>query len=70
MLTIGDLNSFWVFLGHPVLWAPANVGEKHCVVCPERLVAIQESHQLSLNPCTSQIGSKWQTRVTAHVGNS
>ena len=25
-----------------LLWAPANVGEKHCHVCPERLVASQE----------------------------
>ena len=25
-----------------LLWAPANVGEKHCLVCPERLVASQE----------------------------
>ena len=25
-----------------LLWAPANVGEKHCLVCPEGLVASQE----------------------------
>ena len=25
-----------------LLWAPANVGEKHCLVCPKRLVASQE----------------------------
>ena len=25
-----------------LLWAPANVGEKHCLVSPERLVASQE----------------------------
>ena len=25
-----------------LLWAPANVGEKHCLVCPERLIASQE----------------------------
>ena len=25
-----------------LLWAPANVGEQHCLVCPERLVASQE----------------------------
>ena len=25
-----------------LLWAPANVGVKHCLVCPERLVASQE----------------------------
>ena len=24
------------------LWAPANVGEWHCLVCPKRLVASQE----------------------------
>ncbi len=22
-----------------LLWAPASVGEKHCLVCPKRLVA-------------------------------
>ena len=26
-----------------LLWAPASVGEKHCLVSPERLVASQES---------------------------
>ena len=25
-----------------LLWAPTNVGEKHCQVCPKRLVACQE----------------------------
>ena len=25
-----------------LLWAPASVGEKHCLVCPTRLVASQE----------------------------
>jgi hypothetical protein len=25
-----------------LLWAPASVGEKHCLVCPKRLVASQE----------------------------
>ena len=25
MLTIGDFNSFWVFLGHPVVKSPKNV---------------------------------------------
>ena len=25
-----------------LLWAPANVGEKHCLVCAQRLVASQE----------------------------
>ena len=27
-----------------LLWAPANLGEKHCLVCPDRLVASQEFH--------------------------
>ena len=25
-----------------LLWAPTNVGERHCQVCPKRLVASQE----------------------------
>ena len=25
-----------------LLWAPASVGKKHCLVCPKRLVASQE----------------------------
>ena len=30
-----------------VLWAPANVGEKHCVMYPEREVASQELYLIS-----------------------
>ena len=34
-----------------ILWAPADVDEKHCLVCPERLVASQEYLVfLPLNP--------------------
>ena len=29
-----------------LLWAPANVGEKYCLVSPERLVASQELFEL------------------------
>ncbi len=29
-----------------LLWAPASVGEKHCLVCPKRLVASQELFEL------------------------
>ena len=30
-----------------LLWAPANVGEKHCLVSPERLIASQQLGNLS-----------------------
>ena len=46
-----------------LLWAPANVGERHCLVCHERLVAGQEYNDIKIldeDACNTWV-IKWQS---------
>ncbi len=38
-----------------LLWAPASVGEKHCLVCPKRFVASEELGSVYMRPVSSEI---------------
>ena len=49
-----------------LLWAPANVGEQHCLACPERLVASQELSRPSKPGNTDSVSQNFK-KLGKHI---